>query len=840
MMHPGRILSQALALLAAQHGSEQLSSSMNSDDTPVTPPSYTDGVCDNKEIAGLPFCDGSLSLDERVDDLVARIPLEETFGLLVNNASAMESVHLPPYGWWSEGLHGVALSPAVQFEAPTSFATSFPQVINLAGSFNRTLFYKVGEVISTEARAFYNAKHAGLTFWTPNVNIFRDPRWGRGQETPGEDPFLSGEYAVAFVRGLQGEVPEEQHHKNGSSSIENPQPTKFLKVSATCKHFSSYSQEVPRHRNDAIVTKRDQLDTYFPAFEDCVKRGHVSSLMCSYNAVNGVPACADKALLTDLVRNQWGFDGYIVSDCGAVADIIYNHHYTQTPEQTCATTMNAGMDLNCGDFLATHAKKALDAGLLRKPVIHKALKNLFRVQMRLGMFEKGGQPFANITSAMLDTSAHRQLALEAARQAVVLLKNENATLPLNPGTFSGNDVPLALIGPHFNASDVLLGNYQGIPSHIVTPLEGIAKYTAHVTHALGCKVSGEKVPDFEDADQVATSAAQVILFVGLDQTQEREEIDRTHLKLPGFQNELIELVLRKAKTPIVLVIISGGGVDLAAYKNHPKVGAIIYAGYLGQAGGQAIADVLFGAYNPSGKLTQTFYTDEFAQQVSIYDMNMRPTPETGNPGRTYRFLSNFDLAVYSVGGGLSYTEFQVEWQNSAPTTFLDVEMVKQALLRSGNDEALKTEPTVPLNVTVTNVGKVDGEYAMTVFTSTPGAGTDGHPICYLSAFDRTPLLKPQEKTHFQFQIPIKTFALANAQGEWEAVEGKWHFQVGTSFSSSDANSKANRHEVHIGSFKKSGDDGGVKKVVIDEKLEFEPLKDMHMHAVEGVLEMERN
>lgn len=834
-MQPGRILSQALALLAAQ----QQHSSVT-DDAFVTPPSYTDGVCDNKLIADLPFCNGSLSIDARVDDLVARIPLEETFGLLVNNASAIESLHLPAYGWWSEGLHGVALSPAVQFEDPTSFATSFPQVISLAGSFNRTLFYKVGEAISTEARAFYNAKHSGLTFWTPNINIYRDPRWGRGQETPGEDPFLTGEYAVAFVRGLQGEAPEDRRPKNASFS--EPKPNKFLKVSATCKHFSSYSQEVPRHRNDAIVSKRDQLDTYFPAFEDCVKRGHVSSLMCSYNAVNGVPACADKVLMTDLVRKQWGFDGYIVSDCGAVADIIYHHHYTQSPEQTCASTMNAGMDINCGDFLSTHGKKALEAGLLRKPVIHKALKKLFRVQMRLGMFEKGGQPFADITPKMIDTPAHRQLALEAARQAVVLLKNENATLPLNPGTFSSNDVPLALIGPHFNASEVLLGNYQGIPSHIVTPLEGIAKYTAHVTHALGCKVSGEKVPDFDDADQVATSAAQVILFVGLDQTQEREEIDRAHLELPGFQNELIELVLRKAKKPIVLVIISGGGVNLAAYKNHPKVGAIIFAGYLGQAGGQAIADVLFGAYNPSGKLTQMFYTGEFAKQVSIYDMNMRPTPETGNPGRTYRFLSNYDLVVYPISAGLSYTEFQIEWHNSAPTTFLDVELVKQALLQSNSgDDASKPAPTFPLNITITNVGKVDGEYAVTIFTYPPDGGTEGHPICYLSAFDRTPLLKPQEKAHFHFDIPIKTFALANAQGEWEAVEGTWHFQLDTS-SGRDANSKVFRYEVHIGSLKgNNNDDSGVKKAALFEEEEFEnePLKDMHMHAVESVLETER-
>lgn len=752
-------------------------------------PSYTDGVCDNKLIADLPFCNGSLSLDERVDDLVARIPLEETFGLLVNNASEVKSVHLPAYGWWSEALHGVALSPAVRFDDPTPYATSFPQVISLAASFNRTLFYKVGEAISTEARAFYNAKHSGLTFWTPNVNIFRDPRWGRGQETPGEDPFLTGEYAVAFVRGLQGEAPEK--HNSTYPDQQDPK-SPFLKVSATCKHFSSYSQEVPRHRNDAIVTKRDQADTYFPAFEDCVKRGHVSSIMCSYNAVNGIPACADKALMTDLVRKQWGFDGYIVSDCGAVADIIYNHHYTQSPEQTCATTMNAGMDINCGDFLSTHAKKALASGLLRKPVIHKALKHLFKVQMRLGMFEKGGQPFADITPKMVDTEAHRQLALEAARQAIVLLKNERAVLPLNASTFAANrDAALALIGPHFNASEVLLGNYQGIPSHIVTPLEGISKYAANVTFALGCKVSGEHVPDFEDAEQVATQASQVIMFVGLDQTQEREEIDRAHLELPGYQNELIEQVLQKAKKPIVLVIISGGSVNLAAYKSHPKVGAIIFAGYLGQAGGQAIADVLFGEYNPSGALTQTFYDGEFTKQVSLYDMNMRPNAATGNPGRTYRFFNN--EPVFYFGDGMSYTEFDFEWQTPPPTT-LDANVIKRALMSSsgGSHGSDFTKPIDTLNITITNVGKVAGENIVHIFTGAPDRGINGTPWWFMSFFDRTPLLKPGEKSHFQFELTPRSFALANEQGEWEVREGKWILQLG------NRNSKHQlRHEISI-------------------------------------------
>uniref|UniRef100_K3X5N1 Fibronectin type III-like domain-containing protein n=1 Tax=Globisporangium ultimum (strain ATCC 200006 / CBS 805.95 / DAOM BR144) TaxID=431595 RepID=K3X5N1_GLOUD len=807
-MYPWRFLSHALVLVLAKQNetAERVILPENGDitllhrqdfgDDLYSEPSYADGVCDNKLIADLPFCDSSLSFDERVNDLVARIPLEETFGLLVNNASKVENAHLPAYGWWSEGLHGVALSPAVRFEDPTPFATSFPQVISLAASFNRTLFYKVGEAIATEARAFYNAKHSGLTFWTPNVNIYRDPRWGRGQETPGEDPFLTGEYAVAFVRGLQGEAPENHTSTHLSQQDEHATSTLFLKVSATCKHFSSYSQEVPRHRNDAIVTKQDQLDTYFPAFKDCVKRGHVSSLMCSYNAVNGIPACADKALMTDLVRKQWGFDGYIVSDCGAVADVIYEHHYTQSPEQTCATTMNAGMDINCGDFLSTHAKDAVKSGLLRKSVIHNALRHLFKVQMRLGMFEKNGQPFANITPKMIDTAAHRQLALEAARQSIVLLKNEKNVLPLNATTFAANrDAALALIGPHFNASEVLLGNYQGIPSHIVTPLEGISSYVPNATYELGCKVSDEDLPDFDEAAQLATMAAQVIMFVGLDQTQEREEIDRVHLDLPGYQNQLIDMVLQRSKQPIVLVVISGGSVNLAAYKGHPKVGAIIFAGYLGQAGGQAIADVLFGTYNPSGALTQTFYDGEFTKQVSIYDMNMRPNADTGNPGRTYRFYEN--RPVFGFGDGLSYTTFDFEWKKLPPQT-LDASVIRRALENSkdyNGDGGSRTDSNLAkntLNITITNTGNVPGEMIVHLFAIPPDSGKNGTPICFMDIFGRTPLLQPNETWHFHFSLTPSSFALANEKGEWEVREGKWTLQVG-----SNRDRPHLRHEITI-------------------------------------------
>ncbi|KAE8875865.1 Beta-xylosidase/alpha-L-arabinofuranosidase 2 [Phytophthora fragariae] len=725
---------------------------------------YTDNVCDDPKVSSLPFCDASLSVDARVSDLVTRIPLQQAVGLQVNKASAAPSVNVPSYEWWNEALHGVALSPGVTFKSPLTAATSFPQVISTAASFNRTLFYQIAEAISTEARAFYNEKKAGLTFWTPNVNIFRDPRWGRGQETPGEDPYLTGEYAVTFVRGLQGEAMEE--HEDGDEN-------KFLKISSCCKHFSAYSQEVPRHRNNAMVTKQDQADTYFPAFEDCVKRGHVSSIMCSYNAVNGIPSCADKGLLTDLVRGEWKFDGYITSDCEAVADVIYRHHYTQSPEQTCATTLDAGMDLNCGEFLRQHLPNAVEQGIVSAEMVHNALKNQFRVLMRLGMFERGSQPFANITKDAVDTAAHRKLALEAARQSVVLLKNEENTLPLDVGAFS-KDGSLALIGPHFNASTALLGNYFGKPSHIVTPLEGVSSYVPNVAYSLGCKVSGEVLPDFDEAIEVTKKAERVVVFMGLDQSQEREEIDRYTIKLPGFQIALLNRLLTVALHPIVLVIISGGSLDLSVYKDHPKVGAIVFGGYLGQAGGQGLADVLFGKYNPAGRLPQTFYDSDYVNTVSIYDMHMRPTLVTGNPGRTYRFFGG--APVFEFGFGLSYTTYHKAWSLEPPNV-LDAAILTQQLqgdARSGSHSCVAS-----FEITVTNLGDVDGEDVILIYAEPPRAGEGGRPLKSLVAFERTALVTAGQTASANFCLEAKAFALADEQGNWVVEQGNWTIHVDT-------------------------------------------------------------
>ncbi|RHZ06024.1 hypothetical protein DYB26_003883, partial [Aphanomyces astaci] len=606
-------------------------------------------ICDRAPQKSFPFCNPSLSIDARVDDLVARIPDSAVPGLLGDNATAVST---------PDGL------------------------------------------------AFHSVGHGGLTYWAPNINLFRDPRWGRGQETPGEDPHLTSAFAVAFVRGMQ----------------QGPSSSPFIHVSACCKHFSAYSQEVPRHSLDANVTAQDLADTYLVAFEACVTQGHVSCIMCSYNAVNGVPSCADSHFLTHVVRHTWKFDGYIVSDCGAVYDVLWHHRYTHTAAETCAATLEAGMDINCGDFVQLNLPAALPT--VSKLAWTRALKMLFRTQMRLGLFEPAATaPFLDSSPADIDTRAHRQLALAAAVQSIVLLKNAAKTLPLDPDAFEAT-TRLALLGPHVHATTAQLGSYAGVPPFVVSPVAGV---TSHVppsfvdVHA-ACTVRGQNMA--EEAIAIAANAAQVVLFVGLDQSVEFEGVDRATLEWPGRQRELIARVAAAAARPVVLVILAGGPVDLEEFEADAKVGAIVYAGYLGQSGGTAIAQVLFGDVNPSGRLAHTFYRASFTSEVSIADMNMRP--HAHSLGRTFRFYTG--APVYGFGHGLSYTIFRYS------ILAREIEYGQEVRGRG-----------VRLSATVENVGELVGDVVLLCFAVPPGAGTKGRPLQTLAGFERVNDLRPAER-----------------------------------------------------------------------------------------------
>ena len=458
---------------------------------------------------------------------------------------------------------------------------------------------------------------------------------------------LNADWAEHFVAGFQ----------TGPSTAAAPAPAAgqqqrpaYLKASACCKHFAAYSLErysptTSRHSFNAVVTEQDLADTYYPAFVACANRGNASGVMCSYNAVNGVPSCASKELLTENLRDKWGFNGYVTSDCGAVSDVANAHHFAPA-DKTCAVVLDAGMDSDCGtlgpdNFFGLHLEKALASGSVSDAAWAGAARNLLRVQMRLGMFDPDVvQPFRQLGADAVDTPEHRQLALEAARQGLVLVKNDDggsrsAVLP-----FSADAVrTIAVVGPHANATVAMQSNYHGkAPIPIVSPAAALANYAASVKCVQGCSIAGDDTSGIAAAAAAAAAADVAVLVLGLDSTQEKEGHDRTAISLPGQQAALLEAVaaaVAATHKQLALVVISGGPVDLSAAKADPRVSAILVAGYPGQSGGVAIAETLFGANNPGGKLTQTWYAADFVNSCSMLDMNMRPNATTGCPGRTY-------------------------------------------------------------------------------------------------------------------------------------------------------------------------------------------------------------
>jgi len=595
-------------------------------------------------LGGEAYKDIALTFEDRARDLVSRMTIEEKVSQMMHSAPAIERLGVPAYNWWNECLHGVARA---------GVATVFPQAIGLAAMWDVDLMGEIADVISTEGRAKHHEAvrqgdygiYRGLTFWTPNINIFRDPRWGRGHETYGEDPYLTARLGVAFVKGLQGDHPT------------------YLKAVATPKHFAVHSgPEKDRHSFDAVVSKKDLRETYLPAFEACVKEAGAGSVMGAYNRTNGEPCCASKTLLIDILRDEWGFDGYVVSDCGAIQDIHQHHQVTTCTAESAALSVTNGCDLECGCVYA-NLMTALEKGLISEETIDRALVRLFTARFRLGMFDPPEQvPYAQIPYEANDCEEHRQLARKAARESIVLLKNEPGS-PTYEGGVGRGLLPLrkdlnsiAVIGPNADSLDVLLGNYFGTPSRYVTPLEGIRNAVSadtRVWYAKGCELLGNSTDGFSEAVSAAERSEVVVICPGLSPQIEGEAGDafnsdaggdRTHIDLTGVQQQLLERIVAVGK-PVVLVLLNGSALAINWANEH--VPAILEAWYPGQEGGTAIADVLFGDYNPSGRLPVTF-PKSLEQLPPFEDYSMQ--------GRTYRYMTEEPL--YPFGYGLSYTRFE--------------------------------------------------------------------------------------------------------------------------------------------------------------------------------------
>lgn len=616
-----------------------------------------------------PFRNQSLPLDERVNDLISRLTLEEKVFQLSYDAASVPRLGIRAYNYWNEALHGVARA---------GVATVFPQAIGLAAMFNRPLLKKVASVISEEGRAKYNefqrkgdcGIYKGLTFWSPNINIFRDPRWGRGHETYGEDPYLTGTLGVAFIQGLQGDDPT------------------YLKAAACAKHYAVHSgPEDLRHSFNVDIDDKELFETYLPAFEMCVKEGKVESVMGAYNAVNGEPCNCNTQLLSDILRKRWGFEGHVVSDCGAINDFHANHHYTATIAESAAMGVKRGCDLNCGGVYK-HLLQSHEQGLITEEELDIALRHVLRARFKLGMFDDPETvPYSRIPYESVACQAHQALNREASRRSMVLLKN-NGILPLKKGQ------KLAVIGPNADHKPSLLGNYMGTPSRSYTPLEGLRYYLgedADILYAQGClhvrpSAEGEEGDRIAEAVSAAERSDVVLLFLGLDAGLEGEQGDANNfygsgdkpdIELPKPQKKLLDAMIATGK-PLVVVLVCGSALAINDADAHAD--AILDTFYPGEQGGIALAELLFGEDSPSGRLPITFYrTTEELPDFTDYSMK----------DRTYRFMTRD--ALYPFGYGLSYTSFDYALDQTAVSAAVgDTVQVRTTVSNTGGCDAYET------------------------------------------------------------------------------------------------------------------------------------------------------
>lgn len=670
-------------------------------------------------------------------ELVSKMTLQERAEQLTYQSPAIKHLEIPEYNWWNEGLHGVARAGT---------ATIFPQAIGLAAIFDEEFLEKVADIIATEGRAKYNEYskkedrgiYKGLTYWSPNVNIFRDPRWGRGHETYGEDPYLTSKLGVAFIKGLQGEG-------------------KYLKLAACAKHFAVHSgPEGLRHEFNAVVNKKDLYETYLPAFEACVKEADVESVMGAYNRTNGEPCCGSEALLKNILRGEWGFKGHVVSDCWALADFHLHHMITSTATESVALAIKNGCDLNCGNMYL-NLLLAYKEGLVTEEQITTAAERLMTTRFKLGMFDEECE-YNKIPYEVNDCKEHNEISLIAARKSMVLLKN-NGTLPLDKSKLKS----IAVIGPNANSEIMLKGNYSGTASKYTTILEGIHNEVGddvRVYYSEGCHLFKDKVeelarPDdrLSEAISVAERSDVVVLCLGLDSTIEGEQGDagnsygagdKESLNLPGRQQNLLEKVLEVGK-PVIVVLGTGSGLTFNGAEE--RCAAILNAWYPGSHGGTAVADILFGKCSPSGKLPVTFYKDtDKLPEFTDYSMK----------GRTYRYMDHESL--YPFGYGLTYST--VELSN------LQVPSVKESF------------EDYSISVDIKNTGDYDIEEVLQCYIKDLESkyAVLNHG---LAGFKRISLKKGESKT-VTMKLNKKSFEVVNDDGERIIDSKKFKLFVGIS------------------------------------------------------------
>ena len=680
-----------------------------------------------------PFNDPSLSIDERVQDLVNRLTLEEKAWQMMHNSPAVERLGIPEYNWWNEALHGIGRS---------GVATVFPQAIGMGATFDEELILEVANTISDEARATHNTavengyrrQYSGLTFWTPNINIFRDPRWGRGQETYGEDPYLTG-LGTAFVKGLQGDDP------------------KYLKTAAAAKHYAVHSgPEKLRHEFNAEASQKDLWETYLPAFKALVD-ADVETIMCAYNSTNGEPCCANKYLLQDVLRDKWNFQGHIVSDCWALVDFYEGHNVVETPEEAAALGIKSGVNLNCGSVYPSLVE-AVAQGLVTEEEIDEQLAVLMRTKFKLGLFDPAeNNPYSQLSAENLDTEEHRALARKVAQKSIVLLKNDNA-LPLK------NDLSKYFItGPNATSIEVLLGNYHGINPNLVTILEGLAgaiEPQSQMQYRQGTLLDRPNANPQDWASPNAGNSDATIAVLGISGVLEGEEGesiasetfgDRLDYNLPQNQIDYLRKLNEAAgDNPLIAVITGGSPMNLQEV--HELADAVLLVWYPGEEGGNAVADIIFGEVSPSGRLPITF--PKSLDDLPAYE-------DYSMEGRTYKYMDAEPM--YPFGFGLSYSDFD----------YSEVTL---------SEKRIRKGRSLNATISVTNSGDTKAEEVVQLYVSDLKTSVRA-PKYQLFGIKRVEL-EPGASEEIQFEITPEMMQLVNEQGERVLESGDFRIYLGGS------------------------------------------------------------
>ncbi|WP_299119292.1 glycoside hydrolase family 3 N-terminal domain-containing protein [uncultured Winogradskyella sp.] len=703
--------------------------------------------CDSK-----PWLNTELSFDARVELLINCMTLDEKISQLINASSEIERLDIKSYDWWNEALHGVARGPK---------ATIFPQAIGLASTFDTELIEEIGSVISDEARAVNNhlvrnngefIRYMGLSFWSPNVNIFRDPRWGRGQETYGEDPFLSGQIGASFIKGMQGNHP------------------KYLKTAACAKHFAVHSgPEADRHSFNAVVNSQDLHETYLPAFKACVDAG-VEAVMCAYNRTNNEACCGSQTLLQMILRDNWNFKGHVVSDCGAVRNFHRDHGLTKTPAESAALALKSGTNLNCGNTYK-QLNEAYSQGLITDEDIDNGLRPLLKTRFKLGMFDSPElNPYSTIGLEVIHSEENIELAKKVAQKSIVLLKNDNV-LPLK------KDIKqLYVSGPLAGDIRTLIGNYHGLGDNLVTLLEGVVGKVSPITrvqYRAGAMINQSNKNKGDNYSHLAAKADATIVALGLTIVMEGEENeaigssnkgDNITMQLPENQIEYLRKMRGKHNKPLIVVVFAGCPLDLTEVSELAD--AVIYAWYPGEQGGNAIADVIFGDISPSGKLPITFPKNK--EQLPAYeDYSMK--------GRTYKYMTKEPL--YPFGYGLTYSKMSMTNVN------IDSEIIKK-------------NTTQTIEATITNEGNRTIEDVIQLYITLKG-NDEGVPLASLKDFKRI-TLKPKESLKVSFKIDSNAFNYFDDQGNTKRHKGNAEIIVGNA--SPGARSKnlgARLHTINV-------------------------------------------